>query len=236
MSHITTGDPKQPLRMYLAAPDSGGPWPGVVVLHDALGQTADSHRYVDWFAEAGYIAISPDLYSRGGMAKCIRAVTRDLITRKGTTFADIAAARQILASRPDCTAKIGVIGFCMGGGFALLVAARHEFEAASVNYGAVPDDIDELLKGACPVVGSFGAKDRTQKHPAARLERALAASGVDHDVKEYAEAGHSFMNNHRGAFAWAMARVGFAYRQQPTDDARRRILDFFGKHLGHHGE
>lgn len=111
MTELTIGSGEHALSAYLRVPDGDGPWPGVVVLHDALGQTADSRRQVDWLAASGYLAIAPDLYSWGNKLFYIRAVTRDLIAGKGVTFEDIEAARFALVARDDCTGMVGVIGF-----------------------------------------------------------------------------------------------------------------------------
>jgi carboxymethylenebutenolidase len=120
----------------------------------------------------------------------------------------------------------------MGGGFALLLAPAGGFAAASVNYGQVPKDAEAFLKGACPIVGSYGARDRTLKGAAAKLRGALEHDDVDHDVKEYAEAGHSFLNKHDTVlFAVAGHLMGGGYHQASADDARRRIADFFRTHL-----
>jgi len=217
---------------YLATPSGMDRAPGVVVLHDVGGMSADHRRQADWLSEAGFLAAAIDLYHRGGLVRCLRAVIRDAIARSGPTFDDIEFARAWLSAHPGCNGRVGVIGFCMGGGFALMLVSGHGFSAASVNYGGkLPADVDSFLATACPVIGSYGAKDRWNQGVADELRRALERALVAHDVKEYPNAGHSFMNNHRNFWFKLLRYVDIAYDEPATLDARRRIAEFFRAHL-----
>ena len=219
------------LNAHLAVPPVGdGPWPAVVVLHEMFGLNDDIRQQADRLATAGYLAVAPSLYSAGGR-RCIQATFRALLKGEGTAIADVEAARAWAAQHADCTGRVGVIGFCMGGGFALLTAGRG-FDAAASNYGMLPKALDETLRGACPVVGSYGAKDPELRGAAGKLEAALSRAGVEHDVKEYPGAGHSFLNRPNLGPAGPLLRIGgIGYHEPSAEDAWGRILRFFAAHL-----
>jgi carboxymethylenebutenolidase len=222
-----------PLRGYVARPEGAGPWPGVVLIHEIFGVDEVMRRHTERLARAGYLTLAIDLYSAGGAKRCVVSTMRSLFSGTGRAYSDIETARQWLMQRGDCTSKVGVIGFCMGGGFAL-VSASTGFDAAAVNYGQLPKNVEEALANACPVVASYGSKDRSLKNVAAKLDDVLAAAGVTHDVKEYDGAGHSFMNDAPVGprpLRPLLKIAGMGPNPEAAADAWERIERFFSDHL-----
>jgi carboxymethylenebutenolidase len=210
---------------------AAGLWPGVVVIHEAFGLNDDIRQKADQFAERGYLALAPDLFDGKSWIRCIRSAFRQVRARSGPAFAMLEAARGFLAARDDCSGKTGVIGFCMGGGFALLCAPRDGFAVASVNYGEVPQDAEDALRGACPVVGSYGARDIGGTKQPERLQRALTVLEVPHDVQVYPGSGHRFMTESSGAGAVLAKFARMGYQEADAADAWQRIYRFFGEYL-----
>jgi carboxymethylenebutenolidase len=224
------------LRGHLARPAGVGPWPGVVVIFEAFGADDTNLKHVERLAAMGYLALMPDLYSDGGARRCLVSTFRALSSGKGRAYHDIEAARQWLLAQPDCSAKVGTVGFCLGGGFALMSANRG-FDAAAVNYGAMlPRDLDPVLAGACPVVGSYGRRDNALRGAAAKLAAGLERAGVPHDVKEYPTAGHAYLNEEpngpRLVHAIGTRVIGLGHDPEAAADTWARIDAFFTAHLG----
>ncbi len=224
-------------RGYVAVPvrtaDRPGPWPGVVLGHDAFGLGDDMREQADWLAAAGYLTVVPDLFDGHRAITCVKGVFAQLSARRGPVFDEIEQTRVRLAAAPDCTGTVGSIGYCMGGGFALLLAARPGWSAASVNYGTVPDDVAEALAGACPIVASFGGSDKGLAGAADKLRAGVVAAGVTADIEEYPGAGHGFINRITAASPLTplLKVMGVGYDHDAAADAKRRILAFFDTHL-----
>jgi carboxymethylenebutenolidase len=206
------------------------------VVHDAWGMSKDLRRITDRFAANGYLALAPALYQRGQKLRCVVSTLQSLQRGSGPAVDDLVAARDHLANDSRCTGKVGVVGFCMGGGFCLLLAPRGVFDAAAPNYGIWPKDPKDVdaLNHSCPMVASYGAKDRMLPGAAAKLETILTDAGVPHDVKEYPDVAHSFMNQFGtpSVLGFVERIAGLAYSEPEAEDAWQRILAFFGKHLG----
>jgi carboxymethylenebutenolidase len=220
----------------LFLPAGAGPHPGVVVLHESFGLNDDIRRISARFAENGYAALAPSLYSHGKRLVCLSRVLVDMVAgRVAREVGDIHAARAALAERDEVDAeRIAVAGFCQGGGFALIAGTKPGFAAAAVNYGMVPSDRAQL-DGLCPVVASYGARDKIAGgNMARRLEGHLSALGVPHDVKTYERAGHSFFSEVDGWQGW-LARMpspmAVGAEPEAAEDGWARMLEFFGEHV-----
>lgn len=219
-----------PVEALFVAPTAGaGPWPGVVIVHDIFGLTPDVQNISQRVADAGYVVITPNLYSRGGPARCITRVFRELLMQRGQALDDVQAAKSLLEGKDKCAGPMGIVGFCMGGQFALVMAPTG-FAASAPFYGVpLPRNLDKVLHGACPVVASLGSRDPLGIGAPNKLRRVLDNKGIINDVKAYPGVGHSFAN--RLPAQPLMRIIGFGYDEDATEDAWRRVFEFFAEHL-----
>ncbi len=225
----------RPMRAALALPAATGRRPGVIVIHEIFGLNDDMRRIAARFAGLGYVALAPDLFDTGGpRLLCVARTLLTLSRGEGPGFADLDAARAWLGARPEVDAsRIGAVGFCMGGGYALLYAVRAPLGASAVFYGDVPKTADGL-RGVCPVLGGYGGRDRLFAKQGQRLEALLRELDVPHDVRIYPNAGHGYMSPQTGVLAtigaWGPMAVG--YDPAAAADSWARIESFFRQHLG----
>ena len=222
------------LQAYRAVPAGEGPWPGLVLVHEIFGLDDEMRRHADRLAAMGFVVLAPDLLARGRRLVCLAQTMTALRRRRGQAFDDLEVVRAALLADPSCNGSVGVIGFCLGGGFALVLAGRPGWDAVAANYGALPTDLD-ALDGACPVVASYGGRDRYLRGAASTLGAALTERGVTHDVKEYPDAGHAFLNRDHTAPWYLAPMTRFVMHAGPdpeaSDDAWGRIEEFLGRHL-----
>jgi len=209
---------------YLALPDGGGKHPAIIVIHEWWGLNDWVKEQAQKYAAQGYLALAVDLY-RGKVAANpdeAHILMRGLPDDRG--MRDLEAAFAYLSARQDViTAKIGTVGWCMGGSWSIKLAVdQPKLAACAVNYGWLPSEPALIAKIKAPVLGNFGAED--QGIPAKDVkafESAMKADGKTTDIKIYDGAGHAFENpnNKQG------------YRPEAAADAAQRMSAFFQKYL-----
>lgn len=207
----------------------------VIAIHDIFGLTDDIRRIASRLADAGYPAVVPDLYDNGSIKPL--CVTKTLLaheTGKGLAFEQLDAVRQWLLIEPELDVQqVGVMGFCMGGRFALLYGAQAPLAVVAPFYGLVPPKAEDL-HGICPVVGGWGEKDMIMGSHGKRLSQHLDTLGVEHDVKTYPDAGHSYMNNHDTFIFRELGDYNpmrAKYNEAAAEDSWERVFAFFDKVL-----
>jgi len=209
---------------YIALPEGGGKHPAIVVIHEWWGLNDWVKEQAQNYAAQGYVALAVDLY-RGKVATTpddAHILMRGLPDDRG--MRDLEAAFAYLSSRPDVNpAKIGSIGWCMGGSWSIKLAVdQPKLAACVVNYGWLPSDPALVAKIKAPVLGNFGAEDQgIPPKDVKAFESAMKADGKTADVKIYDGAGHAFENpnNKQG------------YRPEAAADAMQRSSGFFQKYL-----
>lgn len=210
---------------HIARPKGAEPFPALMVFHEAFGLNDDIRRIADRFASNGYVTVAPDLI--GGGFGCLVKVFRDLARGDGPTFDKARASIDYLASQSDVDeSRLGLVGFCMGGDFALALAIDDRVRVTASNYGKAPDDAH--IEKLCPVVASYGKKDKIFRNNATRLETVLTAAGIENDIKLYPDVGHSFINDYAPWYTAIMGPVmAVGYHHDEAEDAWSRMLAFF---------
>lgn len=210
---------------FLALPTGGeAKKPALIVIQEWWGVDDWIREQASRFAGQGYVALAPDLY-RGRVAKSpeeahelMRGMPED------RAMADLKASIDYLSSRPDVDPnRIGVIGWCMGGGYALALAtADPRVKGTVINYGRLVTDADAITKISAPILGNFGSADRgIPAEDVKKFGADLTKYGKLGDIKIYEGAGHAFMNpnNEQG------------YDAAAAQDAWKRIDSFFERTL-----
>ncbi|MHB8676929.1 MAG: dienelactone hydrolase family protein [Candidatus Acidiferrales bacterium] len=209
---------------YLVAPTTSGKHPAIIVIHEWWGLNDWVKEQARKFANLGYVTLAVDLYRGKSTADPEEAheLMRGLPQDRG--IRDLKAAFSYMAARPDVEpSKIGVVGWCMGGGYAILLAQNEpNLAACAVNYGALPTDPQNIAKIKAPVLGNFGADDLgiTPKDVNAFVA-SMNGDGKAVDVKIYDGAGHAFENPNNKA----------GYRPEAAKNAWSRMVAFFKANL-----
>lgn len=213
---------RQRLRGYLAWPEGEGPFPGVVIIHEAFGLNENIQEITRRFADAGYAAFAVDLFAGRSRTVCMARIIGGMLRGAPERFGigDLKAALGVLAEQPSVEVdRIGAIGFCMGGGLAVAWACTDDrLRAIAPFYGVNPRPLTAVSR-SCPVVGSYPEKDFTARS-GRKLDAELGRYGIPRDIKVYEGTRHSFFND-----------SGKTHDPTASEDAWRRTLAFFEEHL-----
>ena len=212
---------------YLTRPKGNGQRPGVLVVH--LWNGIDDHirDVARRLAKAGYVALVPDLLSRyGGTSSFASQEAAIGAARKlddETITKDLSGGITFLNGQNFARAnRIGVTGFCWGGGKALMFTTRSKDLAASViYYGESPRDVEDVKNITAPVLGHYGELDERINSGLPKLEETMKKYGKSFEYKIYAGAPHAFNNDTSPQ----------SYRPEAAKEAWSRTLEFFKKHL-----
>ena len=210
------------MESFFVKPEGAGPLAGLVVIHEIFGLNDNIRAIATRIAEQGYAALAVDLFSNRNRAMCMLQLIHGMLIRplNNSTVADLHSTIAFLQKQPGVDPnRVGVVGFCMGGGFALQLAVTAQgLKAASAFYGAVPKPLERFAE-SCPIMGSYPVRDFSAQG-ARELDAVLDRQSIPHDIKFYENTLHSFFNRPRTAI-----------EEQAAHDAWHRLLAFFEAYL-----
>jgi carboxymethylenebutenolidase len=193
---------KREVESFITYPEVKDKATAVVVIHEIFGLSDWARGVTDELAEAGYIAIAPDLLSgmgpkgggtselggSDGVRKAISSLPPDQIT------ADLDAVVDYVSKLPACNGKVLVMGFCWGGGQSFRFATNNkQIKGAMVFYGTGPEDIKEIKRIQCPVYGFYGGNDARVTSTVENTKELMKKAGKTFEPVVYEGAGHGFM-------------------------------------------
>ena len=210
------------MKSYFVKSEGIGPLPGLVVIHEIYGLNDNIRGIAQRFAEQGYAALAVDLFSNRNRAVCMVQLIHGMLIRplNNAVLSDLQSTLAFLRKQPGVDPnRTAVVGFCMGGGYALQLAVTEKgIKVASAFYGAVPKRLEALAQ-SCPILGSYPEKDFTASG-ARELDAMLEKHNIPHDIKFYENTMHSFFNHPRTSV-----------EEEAAKDAWQRMLSFFERHL-----
>jgi carboxymethylenebutenolidase len=209
----------------LVTPEGTGPFPAVVVIHEWWGLDDWVKDQARALAREGYVALAPDLYRGKVTSKQEEAHQLMMGLSPDQAIRDLRGAVAFLQGRKDVKRdRIGAVGWCMGGKYALELATQEPaIKAVVPYYGAPPTDPAAIARLKAPVLGNYGAEDKGPSPEQVKaFEAAMKKAGKAVDVKIYAGAGHAFANPNN---PWK------GYRPEAAKDAWARTVAFLARHL-----
>ena len=212
---------------YLTRPKVSGKYPAIVVIHQNRGLNEHIRDVARRFAKEGYVALAPDYLSRHGGTKKVSPEGKDVNVRElaptqtvvEDTEASVTYLRTLSEIRGD---RVGVVGFCWGGGMAFAVATQsREPKAVVVYYGSTPTPSDLLKNIEAPVLAHYGELDKGITGRVPQTEEAMKQYNKPFTYKIYPGAAHAFNDDDRPD----------RYNPEASKDAWNRTIEFFKKHL-----
>jgi len=214
-------------RGYLAVPAGKGPFPALIMIHEWDGVNDRDRQVADMFAAHGYVTLLADLYQgkTGSNQQENVALMNDARAHLDRVVGNLDGAQKFLRARPDVSGKVGVMGWCFGGGIALSYAlGGAEHQATAIFYGRLVNDPAQLARIHHPIYGTFAGQDKSIT-PAmvARFRTVLDSLGITNDIHVYDPVQHGF---------WLWVDRDAATNTAPATDAWQRLVKYLHDNLG----